>query len=329
MVRNFDKAIVTLCVGEGYTANFLKFARPSWDAYCEKHGYDLILLTEPIDKSCDPDKKSIHWQKMLIGLLAPLKEYKHLVWMDGDIVINHRMAPCIVSALGPGKIGAVDISGVFRRTDDRYNLHTRFLLLNYLLARKVDPNTPNAIITDGDLARYHKMLGFEKPADRFINTGVLVFDPNRHGSYLAECYAKYERDYFDFENTPLSYELQNSGRIQYLDGRFNAIWGQVLAEHYPFLFNEDLLEGHRELLGWCVNTAYRNSWFLHFAGGRSNPVIKGAFEMIDDRASSVPEMVFPGQGVDLPDTVEFCRFEEIDETRRGLGDKAKNYMDLY
>jgi len=329
MTARKDKAIVTLAVGDDYTANFMANVRPTWEPYCEKHGYDLILLTEPIDRDCDFSVKSVHWQKLLIGLLPQLKEYSEIVWMDGDIVINHAIAPCIVSAKSTDKIGVVDISDVFHRMDHTYNLHTRFLLLNYLFARTVDGKTPKAIITDGNLPAYYRKLSFEGDTKRFINTGVLAFDPNRHGSFLAEVYAKYPNDFMDLENTPLSYELQADDRAEYLDGRFNLIWAQVAAEHYPFLFNPEISAGHQEITRLCVNVAYRNSWFLHFAGGRKNPVIKGAFDLIDANASGVPEFIFPDAWPGLSDFVEYCDLDELNEVRKKLGDEAKRYMDLF
>lgn len=329
MTQRNDKAIVTLAVGDGYTANFMANVRPTWEPYCEKHGYDLILLTEPIDRDCDFSVKSVHWQKLLIGLLPRLKEYGHIVWLDGDILINHAIAPCIVSEMNTDKIGVIDISNVFHRIDHNYNLHVRFLLLNYLFARAVDGETPKAIITDGNLPAYYRKLGFEGNTERFINTGVLVFDPDKHANFLAEVYAKYPGDFMDLENTPLSYELQANERAEYLDSRFNLIWAQVAAEHYPFLFNPQFAARRHEIARLCVNVAYRNSWFLHFAGGRKNPVIKGAFGLVDGDAAGVPEIIFPDAWPGLAEFVEFCPLEDLNEVRKKLGGAAGKYMVLF
>ncbi len=329
MTAGNDKAVVTLAVGDGYAANFMANVRPTWEPYCEKHGYDLILLTEPIDRDCDFSVKSVHWQKLLIGLLPQLKEYGHVVWMDGDIIINHAIAPCIVSGMSTDKIGVIDISDVFHRADNQFNLYARFLILNYLFVRTIDKATPNAIITDGNLPAYYRKLGFEGQTERFINTGVLVFDPNRHGAFLAEVYAKYPSDFMDLENTPLSYELQVNDRAEYLDRRFNLIWAQVAAEHYPFLFNPEFTAQSREIVRLCVNVAYRNSWFLHFAGGRKNPVIKGAFALIDGEVAGVPEIIFPDAWPAIAEFVEFCRLEDLNEVRKSLGDDAGKYMDIF
>ena len=329
VVQRNEKAVVTLVVGGHYTERFLLRARPTWESYCQKHDYDLILLTEPIDKDCDFSRKSIHWQKLLIGLLPQLKEYRHLVWIDGDVIINYHLAPCIVSTLKENKIGAVDISSVFSRNDFIFNLHTRYLILNYIFCKIIDADTPKAIITDGDLPFYYRRLGFRGKVGKFINTGVLVFDPNTYGRFLAECYAKYEKDFMDYENTPLSYELQSNDVVEFLNGKFNMIWAQVVAEHYPFLFSQETVKKNKDLFRLCANAAYHNSWFLHFAGGSGNPIVKSAFDLIDHPTAGVPDFVFPDFWPENSDLVEFCKLPDIDETRQRLGDEARTYMNLF
>lgn len=326
MTQTSHKALVTLAVGDDYIRSFVMNARHTWNEYCNRHGYDLVMLTEPIDKGCDFTSKSIHWQKMLIGLLPRLRDYDHLVWVDGDILINHRQAPCIVSHLKEDGIGVVDISGDFRQSDDVFNLHARFLLLNHLLARQLGANPPPVILTDGELREYYRIMGFPPGPDRFINTGVLAFSPRRHAHWLAETYAKHQKDYPDFENTPLSYDLQASGRAEYLDGRFNLIWAQEVARNYPFLFNLEIQRRNPEILALAANTAFRNSWFLHFAGAKRNPVIKEPFRMIAQDAQSVAEFVFPEDWAKRAEFLRLSRLDELDKARDQLGGAVRDWM---
>ncbi|MCP5366069.1 MAG: hypothetical protein H6907_18090 [Hyphomicrobiales bacterium] len=317
MEQKHDKAIVTLAIGEAYTRNFLQKTYPNWEKYCARHGYDLVMVSEPIDGDCDFARKSFHWQKLLVGLLPQVQAYDRVVWLDGDILINHRLAPCIVAASPADGIGAVDISDVFRRADEHFNLHARFLVLNYLMTRALDPATPDAVVTDGNLAAYHRRFGLTGEAERFINTGVLVFDPRRDAPFLAEVYARYDRDFVDFENTPLSHDLQVDGRVRYIDRRFNTIWAQVAAEHYPFLFNPALMgERHAALARLCAHVALRNTWFLHFAGGGGNPLVKGAFETADPDGPGVVEAVFPQA---WPGHGEFLQFARLADLAPGSG----------
>jgi hypothetical protein len=322
MKQSNDRAIVTLAIGDSYVANFMRHTRPTWERYCRKHGYDLILLTEPIDPKRDATRKSIHWQKLLIGTIPQLREYAGLAWLDGDILINDRLAPCLFSQVRGGGIGVVDGSDWFYRADDVFNIHSRYLLLNYFMKRKRGGTLPRGVdkvtITDGDLAEYYRFLGFPGRAERMINTGLFVFSPAAHSDFLVEVYRKYDRDFMDFENTPLSYELQAGGRAEYIDKRFNVVWSAVAAEHYPFLFNEDLVADHAALLRLCANAAFRNAYFLHFAAGANNPIVKGAFDLIDHEADNVVALTFPDLWARRDEHLELCALKDIDATGRGI-----------
>lgn len=330
MTQRHDKALVTLAVGEAYLDGFRRHTRPTWEAYCARRGYDLVVLTEPIDRDCDFTRKSVHWQKLLIGLVPRLKDYRHLVWVDGDIVINHRLAPCIVSHLKEDRIGVVDASADFLAADAVYNRHARFLILNYLMTRQLDPQAPKAVVTGGDLSAYYRLLGLHGTrATRFINTGVIVFEPARHARFLAECYARYERDSVDFENTPVSFELQEHDACEYLDTRFNLIWAHVAAKHYPFLFNQAVVGNNRDLLKLCANIAFHNAWFLHFAGGSKSPVIKGAYPLIDDSIDGIPALVFPEAWRRRDEYLRFAALDALGEEGRALGAETKDYLVLF
>lgn len=324
MQQKHDNAIVTLAVGDDYVANFMRYAHPTWKPYCEKHGYDLILLTEPIDPAWDPatSRKSVHWQKLLIGTLPQLRDYRGLAWMDGDILINHRLAPCLFSEVRNGGIGVVDGSDWFYQADDTFNIHSRYLILNLFMKMTIGGRMPGDLsrvtVTDGDLASYYRFVGLDGDASRMINTGLLVFDPGRHGNFLAEVYTKYDRDFMDFENTPLSFELQTSGRAEYIDNRFNVVWSAAVARHYPFLFNPEILPNHGEVLRLCANATFRNAFFLHFASGAGNPIVKGLYDTVDADAGSIIELLFPDLWERRDDCLDLCRLDGIDRTGRGI-----------
>ncbi len=288
-------ALVTFLIGDAYVDAFERYVRPTWTPYAERHGYDIATLTEPIDPTCDFETKAIHWQKLLIGMHPDLSGYEKLVWVDSDILINHRWAPCIASAHdGPG-IGVVkpppaspSLGGA------EFGHSTAFTLLEQMRRRSLSPGPHNdaAVLHDGYRA-YYRLHGLDGPADAMINTGVLVFDPARHARTLAEIYLKYQKNYIDYEMTPLSFELQVRGLDDDLDPRFNAPWGNWVVRHYPFLFNLHLMRSHPDLVWQCVNTAFHNTWFLHFAGTRRHPVTKGPMILVDPACPDPHERVFP------------------------------------
>lgn len=321
MERRHGKALVTLAIGDFYLDTLERYCLPTWRPYAEKHGYDLIVLTEPIDPPKEGSRKSLHWQKLLITLLPDIKVYDRVVWLDSDILINAAAAPCIVSQTEEGRIGAVEVTRPHLVPDHPFTLHGRFQALNYHLIRQLAPSAPPAVIGDGDIGTYYRMAGLD-PVARLINTGVLVFSPADHGDFLAQTYLKYQGDAADYEQTFLSHALQAEDRVAYLDPRFNANWASIAAEHYPFLFDVPTLESSPALLKSCVNTAFRNNWFLHFAGGRKNPLVKRAFALVDPEPASLVEMVHPGEAA----PVTYLRGPEWERVNDTLGEIGKDYM---
>ncbi|CCQ75269.1 hypothetical protein [Magnetospira sp. QH-2] len=317
------KAIVTLLIGEAYVEAFERFIRPTWQPYAERHGYDLVALTELIDPNADTAKKSLHWQKLLIGVHPALKDYDKLVWMDADILINHRLAPCIASAHIGNGIGAVTMpppdTDFCGPDGSRSALH---MVMENLRARTQNPDRNPSVFLQADHADYYRVLGLDGEAPHLINTGVLVFDPRRHGATLAGIYMKYDRDFIDFEMTPLSFEIQNQGLLDPLDPRFNTPWALHALTHYPFLFNDDLREAHPDLLSQCVNAAFRQVWFLHFAGTRNHPVSKRPLDLVDPTCPRITDLVFPDLAEKWPHWFRFVDGEGFKQACAQVDDGA-------
>jgi len=72
------RALVT--VATGTHLDLLNIARPSFQAFADLHGYDL-LEAEPLDCVRPPS-----WWKVLI-LQAALRDYDEALWLDADTVI--------------------------------------------------------------------------------------------------------------------------------------------------------------------------------------------------------------------------------------------------
>jgi len=282
------KALVTLAIGERYVTEFENQVQRGWQVYAKRHGYDVFVLTEMIDKGCDLSRKSIHWQKLLVGLVPEIRDHDRVVWMDTDIIINPLTAPCIASQVTGDGIGVADyrheISPI-EEVDERYYVLDQLFRRN---AKKID--VPNLRMAD-----YYRSLGFEKPVDRYINTGVFIFEPRRHNDFLAECYAKYDDDSADgsFENIPFSYELQAGAMAEYIDERFNMAWSKYAATHYPFLYLIDYVRAHPDVAVKCVNVFYHNAFFCHFAGAGAHPINKVLMEEVRQDAKHVLDGIAP------------------------------------
>lgn len=94
--------IVSVVVGEAYQKVFNRYSRQRLESYCQRHGYDLKILTEAIREL--PGKKYT-WQKLLLPECAWWKDYDQVAFLDSDILIA-KDAPAL-PVISPGKLGGV------------------------------------------------------------------------------------------------------------------------------------------------------------------------------------------------------------------------------
>jgi len=297
--------LVTILLGEAYIAEWETYVRPSWQKYAERHGYDLFVMTEPILPGAITATKSAHWQKLLVPSLPALRDHDFVVWLDADVLINHRVAPCVCGQMTTQGIGAVDMAYVHEDAADGFSVAWRYSYLMKLAAQRAveaglqpileSPTegffSSTEVPRDESTESHYREHGIENPPRGYLNTGLLVTRPGRHAEMLAEIFARYDHDSDSFEQTYVSYELLKAGAVELLDRRFNALWAYELARNYPFLFRRFVEEGADEVMAACVNTAFANNYFLHFAGG--NSVVKRAMRLVDIDAAKGFEVAFP------------------------------------
>lgn len=264
-----QKAIVTIVIGEKHAGSWKKYCQAHWQAYADKYGYDLICLEEPLDSSSRAKLRSPAWQKCLILSQGFAIEYKTVVWIDSDILLNDK-APDVAIGVPMNKVGAVD-AYEFRE----------------VMAERCYKCWPNEVHSPTP-QDYYRNYGLPDDVDRAVNTGVMVLSPLYHRALLESVYANYEEKggrEWHMEQRPLSYELFKGGHVHFLDPRFNVMLPVELMTYYPFLMpgpwpreKKGLLERVEQkvwrLLGDplqrfrvdCVNTVYQSSFFLHFGG---------------------------------------------------------------
>jgi hypothetical protein len=295
MSQDFKQAsgtsVVTMAIGSEYQGAFERWYRPSWQDYCRRQGFDLHVIDQPIDKLVDLSRKSLHWQKLLIPSLPQFRDYERVIWVDADIVINSSIAPDITEGVSPKRIGVVDATRWMTTPDDIFNQYSRFLFLDALsLTFKDMPRVDDCrtLIADMTVADMYRLKGFDPPVDQYVNTGVLVCSPHHHADYLLDLYLRYESDIWDFENTAVSWELISQNIVDFIDERFNVVWAWEAARHYPFVFNHDFYNANTDLIRMCVNTAFRNAFFLHLAG----PMAKALACAIDTGAENIAALIF-------------------------------------
>ena len=255
-----DKCLATLLIGETYQKMWRQHFEKSWREYAKKHGYDIVVVDRHIDGSERGRNRTPHWQKCLILEHEEVRQYKDVVWVDADVVINFHTAPCIVGCNEPGKIGIVSYNAAYPNAEKKDNI----------LGRAFEYG-PQEWMRDPGLTypMLYAKAGLATDVDDMVNTGVLVLRTGVHEELLRQVYDHCEENEFSAkENIPLSYHILASGMANAIDTRFNTIWDYVLLESYPFLVVENF-ETDLRMQALCVNTAWHNSYFLHFIAGNS------------------------------------------------------------
>jgi hypothetical protein len=250
-------------------------------------------LKEPLDTSARAQQRSPSWQKCLILGLDAVKNYDQVVWIDSDILINHRTASDISLGVPCDKVGAVEEIG-FSQAES--------VAASRFLERAFD-YWPDAVI-NRTAAEFYTKYGLPGDCDRVLNAGMMVLSPKHHRALLEHVYYSYEekggREWL-MEMRPLSYEIIKSGAIHWIDPRFNLLWQQLEMIYYPFLLPKPASGKKRPLLSrlkrkmlrlskakslkrarhLCLNAAFQCSFFLHFGGMRTDEM-----KMVNDFAKS-------------------------------------------
>ena len=262
------QAIFTILYGETYRKRWREWSEPSWREYAARHGYDMIVVEEPIRHQEDLECRPIHWQKLFIPRHPDAHRYERIVFLDADIKINYHRAPDVAASVSADRIGMTRFDAYI---DDPV-VYDLVFIRRYKFARyrqhseEVERGAPPIRITGPDYTTTY--AAWSDRADwPLINTGLMVIDPRAHGDLLESIYDRSFHDLDDgavekiYEQNYVSFKLLEAGIVHFLDPRFNTIAYLEQALHYPFLD----VSPHPLLLRWCYSTLLSNCYFLHFA----------------------------------------------------------------
>ena len=249
------KAIVTIVHGESYRRRWSAHALPTWRRYAARHGYrSIIVIDRPLDESERARSRSIAWQKLLVAGHPEVEKHDVAVWVDADIVMNHRLAPCVVSALTTDKVGVCE----------EMELPT-----DALFAQMVRTNEKNLLEGCARLGIPHptdpfRRYGLSEPPERYFNTGVMVIRPREHRELLEAVYYGYEDKGPGclYEQVPLSFEISRKRQYEVLDPKFNVLYGKFFVALGCGRAKFAVIDGRAAILGAILGNVY----FLHFAG---------------------------------------------------------------
>lgn len=254
-----EAALVTLAVGEPHLSNWRRYCEPGWRAYAAAHGFDVLVFTEPLDKSVRGLSRSVAWQKCLLLSHEQVHQYRRAVLLDADIAINPA-APNILDQVPRDKVGGVYSGGQIHE-DLRAVLLERLSLLN-----KWPPRTgyTRGSRWDEFQSEAYAANGLSPSFPAMIQTGVLVTSPDQHRDLFGAVYAadRLANDTRCYEQVPLSHALLYAGIFQPIDSRFNSVVFETLLVHHNYLFTSAVGEPVTRAV---VRSELDNNFFLHFA----------------------------------------------------------------
>lgn len=280
-----DKALVTLLIGDRFQSFWRQWAAEGWRAYAARHGYDLVILDRVPRPDLIAEDRSVHWQKLFIAEMPEVRDYARAVWLDGDILINAAVSPCVVSATPADRIGAVDLGPTYMASEWHHQTSVaRMHRCQQALA-----------IYHGKASGPLRPVEFSPAGRPDLNTGVLVFSPERDGPWLAQVFFDSRDDPQRagvYEQWALSAALANSGRLHCLPAGFNVPLYYEVVRHYPFLLDPKIPKhpGFRDWVGKCLTSIWLNSYFLHVVGSDKTRLLPFIDQAAGDFLDLMPEV---------------------------------------
>ncbi len=279
------KALVTLAVGKAYEANFDKYCRNLWSLYAEKHGFDLIVITQQLDQSPRAQSRNISWQKCLIFSVPEVQAYDRVVWVDSDILINPN-SPDVTSGVPFDKIGAVDQAATpskedlqlyLKRFREDFSSDVKHGFIEH--AETLSPAMAEYLDYAFNPTAYYNSVGLPGEFESIVQGGVMVFSPH-HQEMLEHVYHTYEDIGPNYEQQPLGYEILKQKKEFWLSPKFNMTWVILKALTYPFLDSKSTLrerilkkvgvDSRASLISNCMTASFLSNYFLHYAGGKGS-----------------------------------------------------------
>lgn len=255
--------IATNAVGGNFYESWEKWSYPTWEKYCERHELGLIVFdTRFALEECNMPKKP-YWDKLLIGDFLRKNHYdiNNVCFLDTDILINY-MAPNVFDDYNPDTIALIS-----QRNNLPYPIDSVLRRIAFFRHTYFDNNYPLDSWLFASIKQIFDHHGLQVQND-FACTGLFIFNLENHSSLMRGWYDKYDQNSIILdggtEQVHLNYEIQNWGKVTWLDYRYQALWLFEMAWKYPFLYSQEF--NNEGLIKECIEASLFTNYFLHFAG---------------------------------------------------------------
>ena len=254
--------IVTIAIGEKYYNSWLNYSSSTWKLYCNKFDLGLIVLDEELLDQSDICWKKATWQKMLIGsYLFNKVEVNNICYLDTDFLIN-IFSPNIFETYNPEKIGLV--SQINNLPYNELDVKKRIAFFRHNFYDKNYPLDSALFMNLNQIFSYHNL----PVQNDYACAGLILFNQRNHSEIMHNWFYKYKRNIDSItgggDECHFNFEVQNWGKIQWLNYKFQALWTYEMAWKYPFLYDHTNMKETNYLQ--CIEASLFTNYFLHFAG---------------------------------------------------------------
>jgi len=255
--------IATIAIGGDYYEEWIKYAYPSWKNYCERYDLGLIVFDKDLIPIADEKWKKATWQKMLIAdrVERSTISVNNVCYLDTDILIN-EYAPNVFDGYDNQTIGLV--SQVKNIPFDPDWAHRRISFLRHTHYDSQYPLDSSIFMPVSEIYKYHGVMD----QGDYACMGLILFNVKEHSKLMRGWFEKYDRNVDSItgggDEPHINFEIQNWGRVTWLDYKFQALWIYEISTKYPFLY--DYGRDSADLIQECVESSLIENYFLHFAG---------------------------------------------------------------
>ena len=228
--------LVSICIGEKFYNDWLRYASPSWLDYVDRHDLGLVVFdSHLIEKDSEYWKKPT-WQKMLIGstLAESNIQVENVLYLDSDILIS-PLAPNLFHDFDPLSIAVVSLCNNLPQPRDLTLRRLAFLRHTHLSSDY--PLDSALFMSLPDVFKYHSL----PPRDDFFCAGMFAFNINKYASLMKSWFMKYKSDIHSItgggDQVHMNHEIQGCKNVQWLPYEYQALWTYECAWRYPFLFS--------------------------------------------------------------------------------------------
>lgn len=298
-VGSSGNILTTLAIGEKYIDEWENLSLQNWLTYCERYDLGLYVLCHSVEEKTG---KRYDWQKFLIGseLFINRINANNICYLDVDILIN-PYAPNIFDQYDKTKFGVV--SQINNLPFKLLEIQERLAFFRHYYLSKKYPLDSYLFAKPDRIFRLHGL----KPFPDYACGGMFVFNQTLHSQMLEGWYYLYDKNSNLLANLGeevyLNYHIQDSGSVQWLEYKWQALWTYEIAWNHNHLYVNDEIE--KNSISRCIETSLFNNYFLHFAGAWEKYTWKESKKLF--------------QGINYKMYEEFQKYTKLEKTGNPVG----------